>query len=126
MHRLAKTKVLHAWFALVAFLFGVLAPAISHAVGPTRAHAQVAEICTSSGIELIAPASADEGKLQHGLKHCDFCTTHPESFALLPKSGPGLTVIRGHDLFPALFYQSPSPLFAWTLAKSRAPPPRPA
>jgi hypothetical protein len=127
MQRFAKTKVLPGWIALLAFLFGVLAPTVSHAVGASLAQTQVAEICTSTGIKLVAAASADEGRrasdsVPTGFKHCDFCGTHAGSFALLPQSEPVLVVRHGHDLFPSLFYQSPTPLFAWTLAKSRAPP----
>jgi hypothetical protein len=127
MQRLAKTKVLPAWIALLAFLFGVLAPTVSHAIAASLPQAQAAEVCTSTGIKLVAPGSGDKarpasGTVLKGFMHCDFCGTHAGSFALLPQSRLALTVPDGHELFPSLFYQSPTPLFAWTLAKSRAPP----
>lgn len=127
MHTFAKTKVLHAWIALLAFLFGVLAPTVSHAINASAAQTQLAEICTSTGIKAIDAAAGHDWKqssdsAKHVFNHCDYCATHAGSFALLPQSNPILAVLDGHDLFPSLFYQSPSPLFAWTLAKSRAPP----
>lgn len=127
MQRFAKTKLLPAWIALLAFLFGVLAPTVSHAIGASLGQAQVAEVCTSTGIKLLAPAAGDKARptsasLLKGFVHCDFCGTHAGSFALLPQAKLVLAVPDGHGLFPSLFYQSPTPLFAWTLAKSRAPP----
>jgi hypothetical protein len=127
MQRFAKTKVLPAWIALLAFLFGVLAPTVSHAIAASMPQAQAAEVCTSTGIKLVAPVLSNKagpasGAVLKGFMHCDFCATHAGSFALLPQSKLALAVPDGNELFPSLFYQSPTPLFAWTLAKSRAPP----
>jgi hypothetical protein len=127
MQRFAKTKVLPAWIALLAFLFGVLAPTVSHAIATSLPQAQAAEVCTSTGIKLVAPDSGHKAKpgsgpVVKGFNHCAFCATHAGTFALLPPSGLVPAVPHGNDLFPSLFYQSPTPLFAWTLAKSRAPP----
>ncbi|MFL6672309.1 MAG: DUF2946 domain-containing protein [Massilia sp.] len=127
MHRLAKTKVLHAWIALLAFLFGVLAPTVSHALAASAAQAQPAEICTSAGIQSLVHASGHDveqssDSILHGFKHCEFCGIHAGSFAFPSPPMLVFAVLDGHDLFPSLFYQSPSPLFAWTVANSRAPP----
>ena len=48
--------------------------------------------------------------------------THAGSFAL-PAPSTILFAIQGeHDLFPSLFYHSPSPLFSWSAAHPRGPP----
>jgi hypothetical protein len=56
------------------------------------------------------------------LEHCPFCITHAGTFALPPSSSMSIAAIVGHDLFPALFYHSPSPLFSWSAARPRGPP----
>ena len=105
----------------------MLAPTVSHAIGASLPQAQAGEVCTSTGIKLVAPAPGGKAgpgsaPVLKGFIHCDFCATHAGSFALLPQSRLVLAVPDGNEPFPSLFYQSPTPLFAWTLAKSRAPP----
>jgi hypothetical protein len=57
------------------------------------------------------------------MEHCAFCSTHAGSVGLPPASPVlPLLVASGTAIFPALYYQSPSPLFIWSTAQSRAPP----
>jgi hypothetical protein len=56
------------------------------------------------------------------LEHCPFCMTHAATLALPSPSMTLFAVQGGHDLFPALFYHSPSPLFSWSAARPRGPP----
>ncbi len=86
------------------------------------------EICSTTGTKLIKVTgnqpsnhSLPTKKTLH-LESCAFCSTHAGSFGLLPTTVFVLPLDKGLDLFPTLFYQSPRPLFMWTIAQSRAPP----
>jgi hypothetical protein len=59
---------------------------------------------------------------QHSAKHCPFCLPHAGNFALPPAIIPCCAVAAGHDVFPPLYYQAPSLLFAWVSASPRGPP----
>jgi hypothetical protein len=48
--------------------------------------------------------------------------THAGTFALPAPSTMLFAIQGGHDLFPALFYHSPSPLFSWSAAHPLGPP----
>jgi hypothetical protein len=116
-------KIIHraaAWIACLAMLFGALAPSVSHAM---RADAWT-EVCSASGVKMVKvmagkgdPAGADKH-----LEHCAFCATHAGAPALLPGNAGSMPLLVGRDSYPPLFFQSPSPLAAWTHAQSRAPP----
>lgn len=117
---------LTVWIACFAVLLSALAPSISQAINGSAAN--WAEICSAAGVKLTkidpaqnpaSPAPADKG--MH-FEHCPFCFTHAGSVGLPPSAA--LTIpVAGSDLpLPSLFYQSPSPLFIWAAAQSRAPP----
>jgi hypothetical protein len=94
------------------------------AAGPST----MMEICSVTGTTWIAvdqemPDASKKSPLHH-LEHCPFCMTHADTVALplpLPLA-PSFAVAGGHDLFPALFYHAPVPLFSWSAAKPRGPP----
>jgi hypothetical protein len=119
-----STQRLRAWIALAAFVFGLLAPALSHAFAPPRLPAQAAEICTAAGMVMmqLADSPGKDGGASGDMVHCDMCCSHAAP-PLLP-APPGLPplVVAGRASHPPLFYQSPSPQYAWTPAQSRAPP----
>jgi hypothetical protein len=108
-----------AWVACLAILFGALAPSLTHAFAKAAVAGSM-EVCTSSGIKLIAQP-ADGGK-HAGAKHCGYCAMHNVSPGLIPPSN-ALIVARGaFALAPSLFYRAAHALFPWTVAASRAPP----
>ncbi|WP_307182651.1 DUF2946 domain-containing protein [Massilia sp. BSC265] len=123
MHRSSTTQVLRAWIALVAFLFSLFAPALSHAFAPPQLSVHTSEICTAAGMVMMPMADGPDevpGAMPD-MMHCDLCCSHhapvvPPSPADLPLA------IVAMESYPRLFYQSPSPQFAWTPAQSRAPP----
>ena len=127
MFKLMKRQQLHFWIACIALLFNALAPSISYAMAARHGAAPLLEICTATGSRLVdtaLPASADgpaQALLQH-LKHCQACIAHAGAFGMPPVLTLPLPALAGHDVFPPLFYLSPSPLFSWTRAQSRAPP----
>lgn len=126
MSRLLKQKVLLAWIACLAIVFGSLAPSVSHAMMDSPAAPGLIEICTIDGVKSVSANTDFEKSLAdlaaHGFEHCPFCLTHGGSFALLPPSSVTFAVLGGHDVFPSLFYQAPRPLFTWADANPRAPP----
>jgi hypothetical protein len=125
MGQFLKRKRMQVWIACLAILLNALAPSLSHALmtGPSN----MMEICSAAGtrwmaVDLAADASTGSSTdtALHHAQHCPFCVTHADLLDL-PQSA-SFAVDGGHDLFPALFYRSPTPLFSWSAANPRAPP----
>lgn len=123
------TRRFAAWIACFAILLAALAPSISQAVANAKQESGSgwAEICSVAGIRFVqvddgAADGKSDGKAMQ-MEHCAFCSTHAGSVGLPPTSPVlPLPVASGTAIFPALYYQSPSPLFIWSTAQSRAPP----
>jgi len=123
MSRSSTSQLVRAWIALAAFLFSLFAPALSHAFAPAQLPAHLNEICTAAGVVMMPVADQPDGDpgAMPAMTHCDLCCSQ-HAPVMLP-SPPDLPLaIVAHDPYPRLFYQSPSPQFAWTPAQSRAPP----
>ncbi|WP_402720297.1 DUF2946 domain-containing protein [Janthinobacterium rivuli] len=127
------TRRFAAWIACFAILLAALAPSISQAVANAKQESGSgwAEICSVAGIRFVqlvqadddGPADGKSGGKAMQMEHCAFCSTHAGSVGLPPTSPVlPLPVASGTAIFPALYYQSPSPLFIWSTAQSRAPP----
>ncbi|MBG6222670.1 MULTISPECIES: DUF2946 domain-containing protein [unclassified Janthinobacterium] len=125
------TRRCAAWIACFAILLAALAPSISHAVANAKQQSGSgwAEICSVAGIRFVQLVQVDDGAgdgktggKAMQMEHCAFCSTHAGSIGLPPSPVLPLLVASGTAIFPALYYQSPSPLFIWSTAQSRAPP----
>ncbi len=125
------TRRLAAWIACFAILLAALAPSISQAVANAKQQSGSgwAEICSVAGIrfvQVVEDGTTEDGKSAGKamqMEHCAFCSTHAGSVGLPPTSPAlPLPVASGTAIFPALYYQSPAPLFIWSTAQSRAPP----
>eukprot|EP01133_Synstelium_polycarpum_P018852 gene18852-22552_t len=123
------TRRFAAWIACFAILLAALAPSISQAVANAKQESGSgwAEICSVAGIRFVqvAAGATDDGKSAGKamqMEHCAFCSTHAGSVGLPPSPIMPLPVASGTAIFPALYYQSPAPLFIWSTAQSRAPP----
>ena len=126
------TRRCAAWIACFAILLAALATSISQAVANAKQESGSgwAEICSVAGIRFVQVLQADDGAADEKsggkamqMEHCAFCSTHAGSVGLPPTSPVlPLLVASGTAIFPALYYQSPSPLFIWSTAQSRAPP----
>jgi hypothetical protein len=124
------TRRCAAWIACFAILLAALAPSISQAVANAKQESGSgwAEICSVAGIRFVqvdddGAADGKSGGKAMQMEHCAFCSTHAGSVGLPPTSPVvPLPVASGTAIFPALYYQSPSPLFIWSTAQSRAPP----
>jgi hypothetical protein len=124
------TRRFAAWIACFAILLAALAPSISQAVANAKQESGSgwAEICSVAGIRFVqvdedGAADGKSGGKAMQMEHCAFCSTHAGSVGLPPASPVlPLRLSSGTAIFPVLYYQSPSPLFIWSAAQSRAPP----
>ena len=125
------TRRLAAWIACFAVLLAALAPSISQAIANAKQQSGSgwAEICSVAGIrfvQVVEDGTTEDGKSAGKamqMEHFAFCSTHAGSVGLPPTSPVlPLPVAMGTAIFPALYYQSPAPLFIWSTAQSRAPP----
>ena len=125
MINMAKRQTLHIWIALMAILFGALAPTVSHALTANGVAATL-ELCTVNGYKLVKLSGADSDKTpdaaKHGMEHCAFCTVHGGSHGLPAAPSTVVALDAGRDTYPALFYKAPRALHAWSSANPRAPP----
>ena len=112
---------LTTWIALLALLFGALAPTLSHAF--TRAGTQTLEfpICSAVGHTLADVKSNTIDLGPDPFKHCPYCADQHHAPGLLAQTPAALVAIGGAVL-PSLFYAAPAPLFHWAAPQSRAPP----
>lgn len=120
-----------AWFACLAILLNSLAPAISHAMASVQGKdAPWTQICSTSGTKFIpldlGTQDISQGKDKQpqpmAMEHCAYCLTHAGSFAVFTDVPLQFTPVTLAYTYPALFYQSPYPLFTWAAASPRAPP----
>ena len=116
-----------AWFACIAILLNSLAPAISHAMASVQGKdAPWAQICSTSGTKYIpldfGQNDRDQQPQPMAMQHCAYCLTHAGSFAVFTDVALQFEPVSLAYSYPALFYQSPHPLFVWAAASPRAPP----
>lgn len=125
------TRRLAAWIASFAILLVTLAPTISHAVAAVKTSGGAwMEICSIAGFKATKVeadhqhAGPGSAPVEHELhfEHCPFCSTHGGSLGLPPSAGFTLPATDGAQFLPFLYYRSPTPLFIWARAQSRAPP----
>jgi len=121
-----------SWLAMIAIVFSSLAPTISHAMAAANNQSTLLmRICSDSDIK-YAPLSllvkVDKNNKQDGnskpmaMKHCAYCITHANSYAILTNSDLTIHNIVLKYKLPNLFYQSHSPLFVWASSNPRGPP----
>ncbi len=103
-----------------------LAPTVSHALAASSPGNPWAEICSVAGGKVVvadaAGATGSQAEAGTHLGHCPLCGQIGSAPALPVAESAASFAIAGADLLPALFAQSPSPLFAWAAARPRAPP----
>ena len=114
------------WIAILAVLWGVLAPSLSHFLVSSSGQAWI-EVCTSTGTKLIAvdtdEAPDDQKNNIHTGVHCPYCRLQQDLPAVA--HAPGVLVladgtVRGVPAPPAL--TPPLPAAVWPAHHSRAPP----
>ena len=109
----------HSLIVCIAILLNLLAPALGHAMAQLSRDPLALEICSVNA----APARQAPGDpATHAIKHCMLCAIHADS-AAPPPATRGLGALpAGHDRYPPLLYQSPSPPHHWSAAAPRGPP----
>jgi hypothetical protein len=109
--------------ALLAICALALLPTVSRLLAHATGSAELAEVCTPSGLKRVAAGSESPGPVlaDAHLDHCPLCSL--AGVALLPPRSPAavLALAAGEGM-PRLFGASPRPLFAWTSARPRGPP----
>lgn len=120
---------LTAWVALLALLFGALAPTVTQAMVAGGDRADWLQVCSVSGMVWV---QADTGEVRDqqpdggspmgdASQHCPWCTLHGGVAGLPPAPHSIDLPPRLTDLPPA-FYRAPLAATVWAPAQSRAPP----
>lgn len=117
------------WVACVAILMAALAPAVSRVLTVARGAAVPSfEICTVAGgmnmLSLKASMQSPDEPQQPAMNmgDCLCCSMHVAMLELPPLQLLPATGALLAGLLPTLFYQSHTPLFAWTPLLARGPP----
>lgn len=114
--------------ACIAIFLATLAPTVSRALTVASGLAVPSlEICSVAGGLNMLPATlstdapyTSKGSMRMG--DCPCCSMHADTLSLPPTA---LVLASGElitGLLPELFYQSATPLFAWTPVQPRGPP----
>ncbi|APA68648.1 DUF2946 domain-containing protein [Janthinobacterium sp. 1_2014MBL_MicDiv] len=121
--------VIVLWIACIAILLAALAPTVSRAFTVASGRAVPSfEICSVAGGMSMLPmkSSVQEPsapqKPAMNMGDCPCCSMHAATLDIAPTA---LVLASGEliaGLLPLLFYQSPTPLFAWTPVQPRGPP----
>ena len=116
------------WIACIAIFLATLAPTVSRALTVASGLAVPSlEICSVAGGMTMLPATLstdtpDTSKGSMRMGDCPCCSMHADTLSVPPIS---LVLASGElitGLLPELFYQSATPLFAWTPVQPRGPP----
>lgn len=116
------------WIACSAIFLATLAPTLSRALTVASGLAVPSlEICSVAGGMNMLPATLstdapDTSKGSMRMGDCPCCSMHADTLSLPPTA---LVLASGEiltGLLPELFYQSATPLFAWTPVQPRGPP----
>jgi len=120
-------KRLGTWLAMLAVVWGALAPTLAQAVvrsAPTPGDGWV-EVCSVSGMVWVSLDSGEQRNMPHApsadVQPCDWCSLHG-GLAGVPPVAAKLPVLAALSDFPSAFYQAPVTPAVWRSALSRAPP----
>lgn len=118
-------RILIAWLAMLAIMFGALAPTLAHALAAGGDAGVAIEVCGSTGMFLLndqAPSSTtdDPADPQAGQQHCVWCALHVDMAA--PVQSVAAPLLRCAQAMPSTFYRAGHISALWRKALSRAPP----
>jgi len=120
---------LTAWVALLALVFGALAPTVTQAMVAGGDRADWLQVCSVSGMVWV---QADTGEVRDqqpdggspmgdASQHCPWCTLHG-GVAGLPTAPHSIDLPPRLTDLPPAFYRAPLAATVWAPAQSRAPP----
>lgn len=122
---LRRLRVRLLWLATLAILFGSLAPSLSAALASSPRQAW-AEICTSTGVKLIAIDAGDspeEHNSSHTGVHCPYCRLQQDLPAIAHAASVLVLLNSAVRRVPAYVTVAPPRLaILWPAHHSRAPP----
>ncbi|MRW88917.1 DUF2946 domain-containing protein [Duganella sp. FT80W] len=101
----------------LAILLNLCAPSLSQAVTLLTLDPLTMDICSASA-DRHAPAKLP----LHGTQHCALCAAHTGGAAPPPAAASLMTVLRGHDAYPAAATATPPHSATWPAAQPRGPP----
>lgn len=118
-----------SWVALLALVWGALAPAVTQAMVAGSERADWLEVCSVSGMFWV---KADTGEVTRQspegsvptdgvVQHCPWCTLHSGASGL-PAAQTELDLTNRMDERPAALMEAPRAAAPRTPAQSRAPP----
>ena len=116
------------WIACIAIFLATLAPTVLRALTVASGLAVPSlEICSVAGGMNMLPATfstdaPDTSKSSMRMGDCPCCSMHAATLDMPPTTLVLASVELITGLLPTLFYQSATPLFAWTPAQPRGPP----
>lgn len=116
------------WIACCAILLAALAPTLSRALTVAQGMAVPGlEICSVAGGMNMVPlklSTGDSAPAKNAMQmgDCPCCSMHAATLDLPPVALAPATGALITGLLPLLFYQSITPLFAWTPLQPRGPP----
>ena len=113
-------KLIH-WLSTLAFIFGALAPTMTHAVSmPTNGSALAMEICMADGTKQVLDLNTEDAVTNASVE-CLYCLAQPLGLPSL-LSNLQFASPSTHALIPNLFLESAKTLFAWVKLPSQGPP----
>jgi Protein of unknown function (DUF2946) len=119
----AKSSWMHL-FVVLAIFMGSLAPMVSQAIAFKQSNTSLdMEICSATGLKIshsVAINHLGDTKVASD-EHCPLCVLQAHS-PMSYQNHQTAFIQTQSQLFPFLFYHSPSPLIAWLKLPSQAPP----
>ncbi len=118
-------RILIAWLAVLAIMFGALAPTLAHALASGGGRGEGIEVCGSTGMflfnaEAASPDTDDTADPQVRQQHCLWCGLHVDVTAPMPAVTTPL--LRCAQEMPPAFYRVGFMSAVWCKAQSRGPP----
>jgi hypothetical protein len=114
------------WLVILAILMGSVAPMVTQAIVLNQSSASLdMEICSATGLMVSHSVAIDhlgDTKVASD-EHCPLCVLQAHSPMSFQNHQMAFIQTQSQSqLFPFLFYHSPSPLIAWLKLPSQAPP----
>ncbi|NCU67370.1 DUF2946 domain-containing protein [Acidovorax sp. 210-6] len=111
-----------ALLAMLAMVFGALAPAVAQAMVSSASPELAMEVCTSTGMLLVQadPGGGDGSQASPMQKPCLWCGMH--GVAAPPALPAALPLLRCAQEMPVAFYRAGPTPTVWLGALTRAPP----
>ena len=122
-----STHRLTAWLALLAMLWGALAPTLAQAAVASSGSPAWVEVCSTSGVVWVRVDAGNESPastpapMQGASSSCAWCLPQG-AMGLPPTATETVVAVQAPDAVPGVAFESILPSAVWSTAQSRAPP----